>query len=224
MTRNGGRTILYGLAKLQSLNVSSSSYLTCGDVRTMLHGTQIRLKSLSLNQFGKDRLILDQSCLEMLNEIQVEALSLSGTNLVIKGPFNVFNLSFAITYFDISNTTLTPINLHARERSQLISIVLLNVRTINISHIQDRFLDLDYGFLNNVIANPKCYEATDNEIGSLIVKVEHLVMESFFSRNLTFNNSIMNISTCALRLHTWNLGSNNIQYMNVTILFPNEIP
>ncbi|XP_053387473.1 toll-like receptor 4 [Mercenaria mercenaria] len=218
--------ILYGLTKLRTLNLSSCNYLSARELLTMLE-THNRLDALILDQFATSsvtihNLVIDNALIKLISKLEVRKLSLSGCNLLFKGPFQIENLSYYLRDFDISNTTLVVSSGYS-ELKVLLEGMLYHVKSLDASLIQPRFLNLDYSFLSNKTVNLKCNETTDSLVQRLFYKVENLKLNGILSRSMEITNSFFNLSACNYNLESLQLRSNKLHIFNSTLLWPSKI-
>ncbi|XP_053395205.1 toll-like receptor 8 [Mercenaria mercenaria] len=217
------RNILYGLTNLQSLNLSSCYYLNARGLLTMLE-THNRLDALILDKFattGASNLIVDNAFVKIISKLEIRKLSLSGCNLLIKGPFYPENRSYYLRDLDISNITLLVSS--GKSLGVLFQDVLSNLKSLDVSLIQTRFIDLDYSFLSNKTVNLECNKTSDHYILSLLYKLENLKLNGIFARSMEINNSFVNSSKCNFNLKSLQLRSNKLYIFNSTILWPSKM-
>ncbi|XP_053395206.1 protein toll-like [Mercenaria mercenaria] len=219
------RNIMYGLTTLHTLNLSSCSNFSARGLLSMLE-THNRLDALILDQFastGSHNFDFDQAFFEIISKLEIRKLSLSGCNLLFKGPFQTENRSYHLHDLDISNTTLV-ISSDKSELDVLLKGLLSKVKSLDASLIQSRFFELDYNFLSNKTINVKCNNTYDNYINRLYFRVENLKLNGMISRSMDINNSFVNLTKCNINLESLQLRSNKLHIFNSTILWPSKMP
>lgn len=209
MSFDGRKTLLWGLQGLQTLNLSSCYRLQTNDLYTILNN-EMNLETLILDQccmYDGRQLIADNTFYEMLSIVDIKRLSLSGCNMLLRGPLNLTSFHFSLINLDISNTTITVDKFNSAVMDQLKKISD-HLRSIDISYRDERFWDTDYAATNTPCSNNS---------------LENITMNHVFSKTVIINNSISDWSKCDLKLKYFQLRSNHLQYYNSTTIWPRNV-
>ncbi|XP_045157005.2 toll-like receptor 4 [Mercenaria mercenaria] len=224
LTFSDNKNIFQGLLELQTLNLSSCFYLKTAELVLNLQ-TQKSLHSLILDQvslFYTGQVVIDNGFIEMISRLKIRKLSLSGCNLLVKGPFYTEGLSFSLNVADFSNITLRE-RIDNFERRQIIT-VLSQLKILNISNLPSKFVAFSFWHLTGGRKTAHCYERFSDDFAYLFYKVERLEMNSIISRTVKINNTYMDLSHCSyINLKSLKLRSNNLQYLNATIQSPEKV-
>ena len=210
--------VLEGLSMLHTLNLSSCNSLNASAITSMLKVSR-HLDTLVLDQLATSVnrfLIFDNNFVQMVGQKKIRRLSLSGCNLLIKDQLYASQPLQSLHEFDISNTSI------AIQGDKWITDIITNklfpnLKTLDSSFLQTRFMYVNYEFLDNVIFDNVC---TWNSFMNLILRLEHLRLNKILSSSLKANHSFMDLRKCKVNLQSLQVRSNNIHYLNVSLLLP----
>ncbi|XP_045193560.2 toll-like receptor 4 [Mercenaria mercenaria] len=208
------------LIHLRTLDLSHSVYINEDELIASILDSKLRLTALNLSYISSGRpLHIDQNFLQMIAESKTEQLRLSGSNLILKGPLDVTNLKFELSYFNISNTSMAVSDLKHSSEVKAMAHFLENLKDLDISYMKSRFLEIDYGFLQSKSEVQNCNGYSYFE---MISKAQNLFLNGIWSTNFYGNNSLVDLSACIINVKSLHLKRNNMVYLNVTIKWPKE--
>jgi hypothetical protein len=207
-----------GLTHLRALDLSYSVYINGTQLTTAILESKLNLVELSLCYISSARpLQMDQKFMQMLSSTNIQSLILSGSVVMLKGPFNSENLTFKITNFDLSNTTLSVTDLSLESEVKVMTLLLQHVESLDLSYTNSRALELNYQFLLDTRFFYKCKTYKFLEI---FYKTQHLFLNGLAQYDIYGNNSIVDMSICIVRLKSLHLKDNKIVYLNTTVKWP----
>ena len=216
---NSSAYVLEGLPRLNTLNLSLCHNFNASDVVTMLFTVE-HLDTLILDQlaiFGARFLYFENTFVETVREKKVRKLSLSGCNLYVQSPFQVRHPLIHLFDFDLSNTTIVFTG--GEYITELITEELLpNLKILDLSFLGNRFLSLNLEFVNNVFTPHACFR--NNGFINMLLKVEYIKLNNILLGTVTGNNTLIDFSICKTNVKSVEIRSNNLRYLNVTVLWP----
>ncbi|XP_060553765.1 toll-like receptor 1 [Ruditapes philippinarum] len=214
--------VFEGLSMLHTLNLSLCHYLDESAILKLLSPIS-HLDTLLLDQFASsgDRFFkIDNAFIKAVHEKKIHKLSLSGCNLLFTGPLYVSNMSMVLYDIDISNTSLVK-QVNMLINDTVLDMLLPKIKVLDLSLLQMRFMSVDYDFLNNYIYDNKCTDT--NGFLKFLLRVENLMLNSVLPKQLSANNSFIDLSQCNVDLRSLHLRSNHLHYLNVSILWPEDM-
>lgn len=207
-----------GLANLRILNLSNSVYLNGTQLVTALLESKLELIELNLCYISTARpLELDQTFINMISATKLERLILSGSFFMLKGPLDCSNMTFKLVHLDISNTSFSVLNLDLHNEVKAMTLLLKHLRTLDISYIASRALELNYKFLQN---NIFIYNCSEHKFLEIMYKTQNLFLNGIFKSKIYGYNFVFDISACNVHLKSLHLKKNNITYLDVVVRWP----
>ncbi|XP_045193562.2 toll-like receptor 2 [Mercenaria mercenaria] len=208
------------LLHLQTLDLSHSVLMNQNELIASILGSELRLTALNLNYISSSKpLLMDQNFMQMIAKTKTERLRLSGSNLILKGPLDVANLTFEISYLNISNISVAVTNLKHSNEVKSMAIFLENLKDLDMSYIKSRFLELNYNFLQN---NHEVHKCDTSTYFGMITKAQNAFLNGVWQTKIYGNNSVIDLSACIINVKSLHLKRNNMLYLNVTIKWPQE--
>ncbi|XP_060553768.1 uncharacterized protein LOC132714866 [Ruditapes philippinarum] len=219
---NNVAKVFDGLSMLHTLNLSLCHYLDASAILKLLSPIN-HLDTMLLDQFatsGVRFFKIDNAFIKKVHEKKIHKLSLSGCNLLIKGPLHVNNMSLALYDIDMSNTSFVKqVNMLIDDTA--LDMLLPKIKVLDLSLLQIRFMSVDYDFQNNYSYDNKCTDT--NSVIKLLLRVENLMLNSVLAKPLRANNSFIDLSQCNVNLRSLHLRSNHLNYLNASILWPEDM-
>ncbi|XP_060552880.1 toll-like receptor 6 isoform X1 [Ruditapes philippinarum] len=219
---NNNTKVFGGLSLLHTLDLSFCRYLDASAIVELL-STVKDLDTLLLDQIATagDRLFLiDNAFIKAVREKKIHKLSLSGCNLLVKDLSYVPNMSMDLYDLDISNTSVIAQSTFFLNESAIENL-FPKIKVLDVSLLQTRFLDFDYGSINNISFDNNCTDT--NSFLILILRLENLTLNSILSKPFRANNSFIDLSKCNVNLRSLHVRSNHLHYLNSSILWPEDI-
>ncbi|XP_060552881.1 toll-like receptor 8 isoform X2 [Ruditapes philippinarum] len=218
---NNETKVFGGLSMLHTLDLSFCRYLDASAIVELL-STVKHVDTLLLDQIatsGDRFFIFDNVFIKAVHKKKIHKLSMGGCNLLFKDMSYGPNMSMDLYDLDISNTSVIAQSTLLDQSA--IGNLFPKLKVLDLSLLQTRFVDLNYGSVNNISLDDSCTDT--NSYLKYLLRLENLTLNSILSKPFRANNSFFDLSKCNVNLRSLHLRSNHIYYLNSSILWPEDM-